>query len=76
MLKWTTGDELPFDMPVPVRAHGSIERIEFIDKTARLEDTQLSDIQIDPNLQILRKLSSMPTCEEKKAEAESSPAST
>lgn len=76
VLKWTTGDELPFDMPVPVRVHGSIERIEFVDKTARLEDTQLSDIQIDPNLQILRKLSSMPTCEEKKAEAESSQAST
>jgi hypothetical protein len=69
VLKWDTGDDLQFDMPLPVRMDGSIKRIEFDGKTARLENTQLSDIQIDPNMQVLRKLSSMPTCEEQEAEA-------
>ncbi len=69
VLKWNTGDDLLFDMPLPVRIDGSIERIEFDGKTARLENTQLSDIQIDPNMQVLRKLSSMPTCEEQEVEA-------
>lgn len=70
VLKWITQDDLPFDMPVPVRIRGSIKRVEFADNTARLEGVQLSDIQLDPNMQILRKLSSMPTCEEQQAEGE------
>ncbi len=68
VLTWLTEDDLPFDMPVPVRINGSMQRVGFVDKTARLPDTRLAEIQIDPDMQILRKLSSMPSCEEKKAE--------
>ena len=73
VLRWVTKDDLPFDMPVPVRMNGSIDRIEFSDNMARLSDTQLDDILIDPNMQILRKLSSLPTCEEQRAEKKDDP---
>lgn len=68
VLRWSTEGDLPFDMPVPVRINGSLNRVEFTGNTAQLIDTQLGDIQIDPNMQVLRQLPSLPTCEEQRAE--------
>lgn len=72
VLRWTTAKQLRFDMPVPVRINGRIERVEFTDNTARLAATRLADIMIDPDMQILRQLSSLPTCEQQQAENEES----
>ena len=36
--------------------------------SARLSGVPLEDIQIDPFMRVLRKLSSLPTCEEREAE--------
>ena len=68
VLTWKAPQDLPFDMPVPVRINGSIERVEFENNAARLGDISVGDILIDPDMQILRKLSSLPSCEEQKAE--------
>lgn len=68
-LRWVTANDLPFNMPVPVRVNGAITRVEFFDNTARLADTERDAIQIDPNMQVLRQLPSLPTCEEQRAES-------
>jgi aminopeptidase N len=68
VLRWHTAGDLPFNMPLPVRHGKSIERVEFVDNVARLADTRLHDILIDPNMRILRQLPSLPTCEERRAE--------
>ena len=68
VLTWKAPQDLPFDMPVPVRINGSIRRVEFENNAARLGDINVGDILIDPDMQILRKLSSLPSCEEQKAE--------
>jgi len=73
VLTWKAQDDLVFNMAVPIRIDGSIRRVEFVDNKARLVDTRLSDIQVDPNMQVLRKLSSMPTCEEQLAEKSDHP---
>ena len=68
LLEWKTEGDLPFNMPVPVRANGELSRIDFSGNSARLEGVSIKDVQIDPFMQILRKLPSLPTCEERKAE--------
>jgi len=68
VLTWQTENDLPFDMPVPVRIDGSIRRIEFSDNVARLENLEAGSLQIDPEMRILRKLASLPSCEEQIAE--------
>jgi aminopeptidase N len=68
LLEWRTENELPFDMPVPVRVNGEMTRVEFAHNSARLEGLSLEDLQIDPFMQILRKLPPLPTCDERKAE--------
>ena len=55
-------------MPLPVRMDGEIRRIEFTDNKARLAGYTSADIQIDPYLHVLRKLTIVPTCEERRAE--------
>jgi aminopeptidase N len=70
VLRWATANDLPFDMPAPVRIEGRIERVEFTDNEARLSGTRLADIAIDPDMQILRQLPSLPTCEQQQAEKE------
>lgn len=70
VLRWVTAGDLRFDMPVPVRIDGQLERVEFANNSTRLADTQLADIMIDPDMQILRQLPSLPTCEEQQAEKE------
>jgi len=67
-LEWRNIDDLTFPMPVPVRVNGEMRRIEFSANTALLEDVQQADVQIDPYMQILRKLSIVPTCEERREE--------
>ncbi len=68
LLHWQTAKDLSFNMPVPVRIGDSTVRVEFADNTARIADVQLREILIDPNMRILRQLSSLPTCAEQRLE--------
>ncbi len=56
-------------MPVPVRRNGEVVRVEFSSNTARLAGLSVDEVQVDPFMQVLRKLPSLPTCDERKAEA-------
>ncbi len=67
-LEWSNVDNLQFPMPIPVRINGQIQRLEFMENSALLKNTSLSDVQIDPFMNVLRKLSVVPTCEERRAE--------
>lgn len=67
-LEWQNVDGLNFPMPVPVRIDGELLRVEFVDNQALLENKSGADVQIDPFLSVLRKLSIVPTCEERRAE--------
>jgi aminopeptidase N len=67
-LEWQTVDDLPFPMPIPVRVNGELERIEFQGNTATLTATSKSDVQVDPFMDVLRKLPIVPTCEEYREE--------
>jgi hypothetical protein len=69
VLEWQNVDDLNFPMPIPVRINGELVRVEFSDNQALLPGVSHSDIQIDPFLSVLRKLSIVPTCEERRAEA-------
>ena len=66
--EWGNIDKLQFPMPIPVRINGEIQRLEFEGNSAILRDTSLSDVQVDPFMRVLRKLSVVPTCEERRAE--------
>jgi aminopeptidase N len=68
VLEWQNIGELVFPMPIPVRIDGELVRVEFNDNQALLEDVSLGTIDIDPFLSVLRKLSIVPTCEERRAE--------
>ncbi|GJL95668.1 MAG: peptidase M1 [Hyphococcus sp.] len=69
VLTWTTPNDLPFPMPVPVRVNGKMKRIEMQGGTGRIRGGAKAEIQIDPMMDIFRKLPNQPTCEERKAEA-------
>ena len=60
--------DLIFPMPVPVRVDGEMLRVEFTGNTATLPEVRAADAQIDPLMQILRKLPIVPTCEERRQE--------
>ena len=62
--------DLDFPMPVPVRINGEMLRVEFEGNTAVLPRVGAADVQIDPLMQILRKLPIVPTCEERREERE------
>lgn len=68
LLEWQTVDELPFPMPIPARVNGELRRIEFQGNSMTLTATSKSDVQIDPFMQVLRKLPIVPTCEERREE--------
>lgn len=68
VLQWQTPDNLDFPMPVPVRVDGEMRRVEFVNNRALIEGVSGDDILIDPYMEILRKLSILPTCEERLAE--------
>ena len=63
-------DELNFPMPLPVRINGEISRVEFSANRATLSNVSMADILIDPDMEILRKTDAVPTCEERRVEAE------
>jgi len=67
-LEWQNIDDLTFPMPIPVRIGGEIRRIEFSGNQALLANVSEADIQVDPYMQVLRKLPIVPTCEERRAE--------
>jgi aminopeptidase N len=71
LLEWITEDDLPFDMSTPVRTGDEVTRIEFSENRARLAGISIDDVQIDPFMQVLRKLPSLPTCAEREIEAAS-----
>ncbi len=75
VLTWKTVNDLPFPMPVPVRIDGKIKRIETPGGKARIKGGASADIQIDPIMEILRKLPTVPTCQERQAEEEARRAS-
>ena len=68
VLEWQNVDDLDFPMPIPVRMSGELVRVEFSDNRALIKDVSTGDIQIDPFMSVLRKLSIVPTCEERRAE--------
>jgi aminopeptidase N len=66
-LSWTAPDSLDFPMPVPVRIRGEMRLVRFEGNTALIEGATKADILIDPYMDVLRKLSVVPTCEERRA---------
>ena len=70
VLKWKTANDLPFPMPVPVRVNGTMQRVEMTGGTARIAGGANADVMIDPMMEILRKLPTVPTCEERKVDEE------
>ena len=68
VLEWLFADDLDFPMPIPVRINGDIRRVEFSANRATLTGVSSNDIQVDPYMRVLRKLSIVPTCEERRAE--------
>ncbi|MEQ8178303.1 MAG: M1 family metallopeptidase [Amphiplicatus sp.] len=75
-LTWKAPNDLPFPMPVPVRIDGEIVRVEMPDGTALIEGGALADVQIDPMLDVLKRLPSLRTCAEREAEDEKAEAKT
>ena len=53
-----------------VRVSGSLQRVEFDGNQALLAGVREADVQVDPFMQVLRKLPVVPTCEERRAEEE------
>jgi len=67
-LEWHAPNDLPFPMPIPVRVDGELRTITFVDNKATLSGAAKGDVLVDPYMQVLRKLSIVPTCEERRAE--------
>jgi aminopeptidase N len=67
--EWRNIGDLEFPMPVPVRVNGEIRRVEFTGNRAVLPGIRQADVQVDPFMQVLRKLPIVPTCEERREEA-------
>jgi hypothetical protein len=51
-----------------VRVNGELRTVTFVDNKATLADVKKGDVLVDPYMQVLRKLSVVPTCEERRAE--------
>ncbi len=68
VLSWNTFSDADFPMPAPVRIDGELRRIEMPGGAARIEGGATAEVMIDPMMEILRKLPSVPTCAERKAE--------
>jgi aminopeptidase N len=72
-LEWLAPNDLPFPMPIPVRIDGELRTVTFEDNKAMLPGVEKGDVLVDPYMQVLRKLSIVPTCEERRAEEAESP---
>jgi aminopeptidase N len=70
LLEWHAPDALPFPMPIPVRIKGEVLHFEFENNKAILHGTSQQDVLVDPYMRVLRKLPSVPTCEERRVEEE------
>jgi aminopeptidase N len=70
LLEWQNTGDVVFPMPIPVRINGDLQRVEFDGNRALLAGVRQADVQIDPFLEVLRKLPSVPTCEERREEEE------
>ncbi len=68
VLEWTNTGDTDFPMPVPVEIDGELRRIEFDGNLALLPGLAADDLRIDPGMAVLRKLDTVPTCEERRAE--------
>ncbi len=68
VLEWRNVGELEFPMPIPVRVNGELRRVEFTGNQATLPGVRKPDAQVDPLMQVLRKLPIVPTCDERRAE--------
>ncbi len=68
ILEWQNIGDLEFPMPIPVRVNDEIVRIEFTGNLATLPGLRENDIQIDPFMQVLRKLPIVPTCDERRTD--------
>lgn len=66
--EWQNIGDLEFPMPIPVRVNGKMIRIEFTGNQAMLPGVWEADVQVDPLMQVLRKLPIVPTCEERREE--------
>jgi hypothetical protein len=55
-------------MPLPVRIGDEMRRVEFAGNRAHLAGVRRAEIQVDPYMQVLRKLPNVPTCEERRIE--------
>ena len=51
-----------------MRVNDELRTVTFVDNKATLADVAKSDVLVDPYMQVLRKLSIVPTCEERRAE--------
>ena len=65
LLEWQNVGELDFPMPIPVRVGDSLQRVEFDGNRALLAGVRESDVQVDPFMNVLRKLPVVPTCDER-----------
>jgi len=72
-LEWQAPNDLPFPMPIPIRVSGELRNVTFVSNKATLPGVAKSDVLVDPYMQVLRKLSIVPTCEERRAEEAESP---
>ncbi len=70
LLEWQNIDGLTFPMPVPIRIDGEMRRVEFDGNQALLPGIGTSGVQVDPYMQVLRKLSIVPTCKERREEGD------
>ncbi len=68
VFEWQNIGELEFPMPMPVRVNGEMLRVEFNGNRAELPGVRESDVQVDPFMQVLKKLPIVPTCEERREE--------
>jgi hypothetical protein len=68
LLEWSVDNDLAFPMPIPVRVAGEIQLVEFTNNRALIPGVRLGEVLVDPHMTVLRKLSVVPTCEERRAE--------
>ena len=66
LLEWTNVSDLDFPMPVPVRVNNEVNRIEFEGNRAILPGVRKADLLVDPDMEVLRKLPIVPSCEERR----------
>jgi aminopeptidase N len=67
-LQWTTEDDRPFPMPIPVAVNGTQTLVAMEDGEGFVAATRDDRVRIDPGLTVLRKLPIIGSCEEQTEE--------